>query len=232
MYDDQVNQVHAEINRLNNLKRALRERERSIDSRRMYLNSNKTFGSANNGSTTNNVRALRNSLFGNLPNNMIPGNVGGINEVTWPFYFQTLIDMGDDPTIVENTFARGFFQVDQEAAFLLTSIARSHSTNAAGASATINAPLQIELIDRQSSRRFSDKPFPLQMIGFDSCPSILPVPMYIQPNAFLDVVVNGIPATDQDFTGSGVFQLSFFGYRIRTEDAGKVLSTIFGSSIS
>jgi hypothetical protein len=46
------------------------------------------------------------------------------------------------------------------------------------------------------------------------------------------VIANGIPVVGQDFTGSGVFQLSFFGYRVRTEDAGKVLSTIFSSQIS
>lgn len=223
--DDRINAIQAEINRLNNLKRVLREQERSLDARKHYLNQPGVF-------TANNVRSLRKSLLGNLPNFMMPGNVGGINEVTWPFYFQANIDMGTDPTISENTFARSFFQVDQEAAFLLMSVGRSHSTDAAGASATFNAPLQVDLIDRQSSRRFSDKPIPLQMIGYDSLPSVMPTPMYVQPNAFIDVVVNGIPTTGQDFTGSGVFQLTFFGFRIRTEDAGKVLSTIFGSSVS
>lgn len=223
--DDRVNSIQAEINRLNNLKRVLRERERSLDARKMHLDQPGVF-------TVNNVKGLRKSLMGNLPGFMMPGNVGGINEVTWPFYFQANVDFGDDPTINDSTFARSFFQVDQEAAFLLMSIGRSHSTNAAGQSATFNAPLQVELIDRQSSRRFSDKPIPLQMFGYDSLPSVLPTPMYIQPNAFLDVVVNGIPTTDQDFTGSGLFQLTFFGFRIRTEDAGKVLSTIFGSQIS
>ncbi len=218
--DERVNQIQGEITHLNNVKRALREREASLDARKRFINSPGAF-------QNNNVKSLRQSLMGALPNYMMPGNVGGINEVTWPFYFQVNIDLGADPTIAANTFAKGFYQVDQEAAFLLQSICRSHSTNAAGQSATINAPLQIELIDRQSSRRFSNDPIPLQMFGFNSMPSILPTPMYIQPNAFLDVVVNGIPEIGQDFTGSGSFQLSFFGYRIRTDDAGKVLSTIF-----
>jgi len=218
--DERVNQIQGEINRLNNVKRALREREASLDARKRYIEKPGSFAN-------NNVKSLRGSLMQALPNFMMPGNVGGINEVTWPFYFQVNIDLGADPTIAANVIAKGFFQVDQEAAFLLQSVCRSHSTNAAGQSATINAPLQVELIDRQSSRRFSNDPIPLQMFGFDSLPSILPTPMYIQPNAFLDVVVTGIPETGQDFTGSGAFQLSFFGYRIRTDDAGKVLSTIF-----
>jgi hypothetical protein len=225
--DDRSNQIQGEINRLNNIKRALREREKSLNARQQYLDNPQAF-------PVNNIKGLRNSLLGNLPNFMMPGNVGGINEVTWPFYFQVNIDMGDDPTVSQHNFSitKNFFQVDQEAAFLLQSVGRSHSTNAAGQSATFSAPLQIELIDRQSSRRFSDKPFPLQMVGLDSIPSVFPTPMYIQPNAFLDVIVNGIPELEQHYNGSGLFQLSFFGYRIRTEDAGKVLSTIFGSAVS
>ena len=225
--DDRIYAIQNQINHLNNVKRDLREREKSLNARAMYLNNPQSF-------PVNSVKNLRNSLLGNLPNHMMPGNVGGINEVTWPFFFEANVDFGDDPAIADNNFARSFFQVDQEAAFLIMSICRSHSTNAAGQSATINAPIQIELIDRQSSRRFSNAPIPLQMIGSDSCPSIFPTPMYMMPNAFLDIVASGIPAAANpvEFNGSGLFQLSFFGYRIRTEDAGKVLSTIFSSSVS
>lgn len=218
--DDRMNSFEAQINHLTNIKRTLREREKTLNARMMMLNSPESF-------PANNVKALKNSLLGNLPSHMVPGNVGGINEVTWPFLFQINLDIGDDPIVVDSRFTRGSFQVDQEAAFLMMSISRSHNTNAAGQSATINAPLQVEIIDRQSSRRFNNAPMPLQMIGQNSCPSIMPTPMYVQPNAFIDFVVNGIPSTDQEFTGSGSFQLSFFGYRIRTDDAGKVLSTIF-----
>lgn len=218
--DDRINNIQLQINHLNNVKRALRDREKSLDARRHYLSQPQSHAA-------NNVKTLRQSLMGALPNHMMPGNVGGINEVTWPFYFQIQVNFGADPTIIDTNVQRGFFQVDQEAAFLLMSIGRSHSTNAAGQSATFNAPLQVDIIDRQSSRRFSNEPIPLQMFGYDSNPSILPTPMYFQPNAFLDVSVSGIPSTAQSFTGSGEFQLSFFGYRIRTEDAGKVLSTIF-----
>lgn len=220
--DDRIWGIQQSINQLNNIKKALREREASLDARKRYLDNPGTF-------PTNNVKNLKNSLFGALPNHMMPGNVGGINEVTWPFLFQVNIDMGTNPSIIDSTFARGFFQVDQEAALLLMAVSRAHETDETGQSATILAPLQVEFIDRQSSRRFNNAPMPLQMIGQNSCPSILPTPMYVQPNAFLDVVVNGIPTTAQDFNGSGEFQLSFFGYRIRTDDAGKVLSTIFQS---
>lgn len=220
MYDDRLNQIQAEMQRLTNIKRALREREKSIDARARFIGTAGTM-------PANNVKGLRNSLLGNLPNFMMPGNVGGINEVTWPFLFNTNINIGDDPSISSSAYTRASFQVDQEACFLIMAISVAFNTNAAGQSAVANAPLQVEIIDRQSSRRFNDKPMPIQMIGTDSCPSILPVPMYVPPNAFIDFVINGIPDTAQAFDGSGSFQLSFFGNRIRIEDAGKVLSTIF-----
>ena len=218
--DDRLNAIQAEINNLNNLKRALRDREKSLNARAMYLNKPESF-------PANNIKSLQDSLLGKLPTHMVPGNVGGINEVTWPFMFQINLDVGTNPSIVDTSFTKGSFQVDQEAAFLMMSVSRAHSTDAAGQSATINAPLQVEIIDRQSSRRFNNAPMPLQMIGQNSCPSIMPTPMLFLPNAFIDFVVNGIPASPVSFNGSGKFQLSFFGYRIRTDDAGKVLSTIF-----
>jgi hypothetical protein len=218
--DDRVNAIQAQINHLTNMKRALREREKSLNARAHFLDQPQTF-------PANNVKSLQESLMGNLPTHMIPGNVGGINEVTWPFLFQINLNLGQDPTIIDSSFVRGSFQVDQEAAFLMMSISRAHNVDANGQSATINAPLQVEIIDRQSSRRFNNAPMPLQMIGQNSCPSIMPTPMFVQPNAFIDFIVSGIPASPVSYNGSGSFQLSFYGYRIRTDDAGKVLSTIF-----
>jgi hypothetical protein len=221
--DDRSNQIQAQIQHLTNLKRVLREREKDLNARARYLDQPRTM-------PANSVKGLRNALLGNLPSHMVPGNVGGINEVTWPFYFQINMDVGTNPTISSNSLFKGFFQVDQEAALLLMSMDISYSTNALGQSATSLAPLQVDLIDRQSSRRFSNEPIPLQMIGHNSNPSIMPTPMYIMPNAFLDVSVSGQSPIPMTYTGSGKFQLSFFGYRIRTEDAGKVLSTIFAAT--
>lgn len=220
MSQDQTNSIQAQLNHLDNIKRVLRQREADLNARNRFLSGNSTIPASN-------VQVMRESMNGILPAYMMPGNVGGLNQVTWPFYFQVEIDIGDNPVVVDNNYTKGFFQVDQEAALLLMSVSRAHNTDVANFSGTVDAPLQVELVDRQSSRRFSNAPTPLQMFGFNSKPSILPTPMYIQPNGFLDVIVNGIPTTPQNFTGSGKFQLSFFGYRIRTEDTNKVLSTIF-----
>ena len=220
MQDDRINAIQAQINMTNNLIRTLRDREKTLIGKKAYLRQQPTI-------PADNVQTLRQSLLGNLPNFMMPGNVGGINQVTWPFYFDINMDLGDDPTISENTYFRGSFQVDQEAAFIMQSISVAFNTNSNGESACALAPLQVEFIDRQSSRRFNNAPMPLQMIGQNSKPTVLPVGMYFQPNAFVDVVINGITTEELDLIGSGSLQFSFFGNRIRTEDAGKVLSTIF-----
>lgn len=221
--DDRMNEIAASIQHLENVKRLLRQREKNLKAREQYLKNPGTF-------SANNVRNFRDSMQGSLPSYMMPGNVGGVNEVTWPFLFNVTLDFGANPSIADNVFARNFYQVDQEAAFLILSISRAHQTDENNASATFLAPIQIEFIDRQSSRRFMSEPMPLQMLGSNSCPSIYPTAFYMPPNSILDVVASGIPpaAFPVDFTGSGEFQLSFFGNRIRTEDAGKVLSTIFG----
>lgn len=227
--NDRANAIQMEIQRLTEMKRSLRNREKSQKAREMYLNGRLSgrMGSWNEQVPSNNVQQLRSTLNNILPQYMVPGNVGGINQVCWPFYFQANMDLGDDPSVASNIFTRAFFQVDQEAGLILQSIGVSHSTNAVGLSATANAPLQVEIIDRQSSRRFNNAPMPIQMLGDNSLPSVLPTPMYVQPNAFIDVVVSGIPEVAQDFEGSGLIQFSFFGLRIRTEDQGAILSTIF-----
>ena len=230
--NDRANSIQTEIQRLTDIKRSLRSREKSLKARQQYLSGRMAgrmsgMGSWNEQYSANSIASLRDGLNQSLPQYMVPGNVGGINQVCWPFYFQANVDLGDDPSIASNIITRGFFQVDQEAGFIMQSMAISHSTNAVGLSATVNAPLQVEIIDRQSSRRFNSLPMPIQMIGYNSNPSIFPTPMYVQPNAFIDVLVNGIPDVAQTFQGSGLLQFSFFGLRMRTEDQGAVLSTIF-----
>jgi hypothetical protein len=66
------------------------------------------------------------------------------------------------------------------------------------------------------------------MIGKKSRPTILPTPLLVMPNAFIDLTMSSWVPVSQATTGSGKFQFSFFGYRVRVEDADKVMSSIFG----
>lgn len=222
MRDERVNQINAEIQTLTNLKRQLREQEKGLEARARVLGSQAQYKSKN-------VKELKTSLAGNLPDHLLPANVGALNEVAWPFFFQVNLDFGNDPSLSQSmTPAKGFFQVDQEASFLLMSVSASFSNNTMNESAIRYAPVQVELIDRQSSRRFNNAPIPLQMIGSNSNPMIFPTPMLIMPNAILDVQATGMQHTPNAYAGSGRFQLSFFGYRTRIENAQNVLSTVFG----
>jgi hypothetical protein len=221
MRDERLNNIQAEMQHLTNLKRQLREQEKSLDVRAKTLAEPAQF-------QRNNVKEFKEQMGANLAPHMLPSNVGALNEVAWPFFFQVDIDFGQNPELSINRRVRSFFQVDQEAAFLLMSVSVAYSKDDTNNSALESAPVQVEFIDRQSSRRFNNSALPLQMIGTNSNPMIMPTPMYIQPNAILDVEASGMQETPFSYAGSGKVQFSFFGYRTRVENAQNILSTIFG----
>ena len=162
-----------------------------------------------------------------LPNHLIPSNVGNYNSVSWPFWYPINFDFGDTYTITSNARQTKFFQVTEEACLLLMGIYRkSRDYSTAGEL----GPWQIEIKDRQSSRQFNDAPIPIQMIGNKSTPTILPTPMIIMPNAFVDVTMSSwIPqGASQATVGSSKHQFAFFGYRTRIEDAAEIMSLIYG----
>lgn len=164
-----------------------------------------------------------------LPANLLPGNVGDIDKVTWPFWFPLTFNFGTNPTYNSATRQLQSYQVSNEAGFLLMSIGRKAWD---GSIAGDLAPLQVEIRDRQSSRQFNDRPIPIQMIGKKSRRTVLPTPMLISPNAFLDVTMTSwVPDTgllSMPTVGNGRHELSFFGYRIRGEDMNKMYASIFG----
>lgn len=168
---------------------------------------------------------LKEQLAKVLPARLLPGNVGDLNEVTWPFWYTGTFDFGINPTYGPQTKSLQSFQVSNEAAFLLMAIGRKawDNTNAGDL-----APLQVEVRDRQSSRQFNDRPMTIQNIGKKSRKSILPTPMLIQQNAFMDITVTSWLPAAMTTVGNGKHEIYFFGYRIRGEDIKKAYSTIFG----
>jgi hypothetical protein len=169
--------------------------------------------------------SLKSHLQQILPPGMVPGNVGQINEVMWPFFSVITIDFGTNPTYGPSTRQAQSFQVTQEACLLISKISRkSFAYSTAGEL----APLQLTIRDRQSSRQLNDRSFPLQMIGKKSRPCVLPTPYIVMPNGFFEVEVTSWLTANQVTVGNGKHQFIFEGYRIRIEDQDKVLSTIFG----
>ena len=186
--------------------------------------SNQTLG-ASEEVAKESAMSLEQTLKKILPAYMMPTNVGDINTVSWPFYHVVDFDFGADPTYGPNTRQTQSFQVTQEAAFVMTKLSmKTFDDSDAGEL----APLSLRIVDRQSSRQFTDGLLPIQMIGSKSYPTVFPTPMLIMPNAFMDFTLESWLTSNQATTGVGKFQLMVEGYRIRIGDMNKVLSTVFG----
>lgn len=172
-----------------------------------------------------NAMNLNGQLKQVLPSYMMPGNVGEINKVTWPFWYRVSFDLGIDPTIGPSTRISQTFQVSQEACLLLMQVSRKPWTydNAGDL-----APLAITIKDRQSSRQFNELPIPIQNIGKKKDGTVLPTPMFFAPNAIVEIELTSWIPADMASTGNGRHEFTFFGYRMRAQEAGKALSTIFG----
>lgn len=211
--------LNAQIEQLESVRETLRAQERGLNARARTLATQPQVNKVN----------LRQSLGSFVPPHLMPGNVGPLNAVTWPFWFPVDFDYGNDYTIkgggmdlqVQN------FQVTQEAAMLLIAVTRqADSYTTAGHL----GPWAITVRDNQSSRQFNDSPIPVQMISrTGGLPTKLPTAMLLYPNAQIQIQMNSwIPAgTNQATVGSSHMQFSFFGYRIRIEDTAKVMSSVF-----
>lgn len=174
----------------------------------------------------NNPKSLREHLEQILPPDLIPANVGNIDSVAWPFWYQFDFDFGTNPTLANTLRQTQSVQVTQEAGFLMLGISRdSEETSLAGNL----GPWTIESIrDRQSSRQFNDRPVNFQNIGTKSNLTVFPTPMLFFPNAFIDLTMGCFQPTPNPVIGEAVHQISIFGYRVRMGDDQRILSTIFG----
>lgn len=174
----------------------------------------------------NNPKSLREHLEEILPPDLIPANVGNIDSVAWPFWYQFDFDFGTNPTLANTLRQTQSVQVTQEAGFLMLGISRdSEETSLAGNL----GPWTIEAIrDRQSSRQFNDRPVNFQNIGTKSNLTVFPTPMLFFPNAFIDLTMGCFQTTPNAVVGEAVHQISIFGYRVRMGDDQRILSTIFG----
>lgn len=169
---------------------------------------------------------LEAELLKKIPSSLVPGNVGNYYDVAWPFTYTVNFNFGTNPTYGPLTNQTQSFQVTQEAAFILGGITRKCYS---GSTSGELAPLQIMIRDRQSTRQFMDLPIPLQAIAKKTPPSMWEVPLIIMPNAFIDITLTSFQTVPQATVGSGQINLSFIGYRTRTSDIEKVLSTVYGA---
>lgn len=169
--------------------------------------------------------SLEQALLSKLPSGLVPSNVGNYYDVAWPFTYTVTFDFGTNPTYGPNTRQTQSFQNTQEAAFILSAICRNAESYTTSGE---KSPLQLEIRDRQSTRQFNDRPIPLQAIPRNTPYQIYEIPLVLMPNAFVDLIMTSWQTANQATVGSGVHKVQLLGYRTRTGDIGKVLSTIFG----
>lgn len=172
------------------------------------------------------MNPLKQHLENVLPPYMVPSNVGSYTDVTWPYLSTVSFDFGANPVWGPNTRQTKTFTVPQEGGLLLYQI-YSHFYGYNTASA--KAPVQMRLIDRQSTRQFNNTPIPLQVIGHSSSPSVFPTPYLFMPNSTVEVEITSWVTADMATFGGdiGKFDLVFVGNLIRIENADNVLSTVF-----
>lgn len=166
---------------------------------------------------------LREELAVKIPPHLMPGNVGTAAEVNWIYTFPVSFDLGAAFTVDPNTSVTAYFQVPQEAAFILKEISWTVDDYTDG-----TLPLQIQIRDRQSSRFFQNTPIPIQNIGPRAWPTKLSTSLIFMPTAFVDVTLSSWIPNAMVTAGVGKFHFSFSGVRIRVKSASEVLGTVFG----
>jgi hypothetical protein len=173
--------------------------------------------------------SLKQSLDAALPATLRPGNVGSINRVIWPFFFTF-----SAPELSPNSSSQGFTTITQEAAFVWMSYTKAVYKKTVGPVYTYVDPddysaagqvdgLKFTLRDAQSTRVFHNTPLEIDSIGNPQFPSVLPTPILFLPNSTIEITYQNDNAAD-----TYVPFITMFGYRVRIEDAQKILSTVVG----
>lgn len=169
-----------------------------------------------------------------LPDYLVPGNLGEINKVAWPFWFTN--QTPELPAAVPTaTQSKGSVTITQEAAFIVTDILRSVFVHdlIAGTYTYVDpnqpgqtglAPgLSMILVDGQSRRQFMSKPIQFDHLGWARFPSELPTSQMFLPNSIIETqLFNSNPLVNY------VPWITFVGVRCRIEDAQRILSLVTG----
>lgn len=172
---------------------------------------------------------MQHNLAQALNKDLMPGNLGDINRVVWPFWFTTT-----EVVLEPNTSAQGNITITQEAAFIWLSYTKAvfledvgnagnfefidpAQPDAAGKSNNLTFSLR----DSQSSRTFMNKAIDINQIGFYKYPTVLPTPQLMLPNSNTEF-------TFQNNDSTNVYKpfITMFGLRVRIDHAKDVLDTI------
>lgn len=178
--------------------------------------------------SNNSASDLHRNIKRNIPSRLMPGNVGDINRVIWPFWFTFTA-----PELVPNQTSTGVFSVSQEAAFIAMAFTKVVFKKVGGVYTAIDPSqedmsgeangLKFQLRDAQSTRVFSQTVVPLDCFGDPRFPSVFQTPLMFLPNSTVECVYS-----NSDPTATYVPWITMFGYRVRLENAEQILSLIEG----
>ncbi len=173
-------------------------------------------------------RNMLNAKLGSL----MPGNVGDINKIVWPFWFSF-----NAPELAPNVSSQASFSVSQEAAFIWMSFTKVvfkrtgggpnydyTAIDASDETASGDADdLTVYFKDSQSSRQFGRNPMPIDVVGSPQDPTVFTTPIMFLPNANVEAYYSNSHASN-----IYVPFITAFGYRVRIENAQEILSLITG----
>jgi hypothetical protein len=165
-----------------------------------------------------------------MPIEQIPTNVGRLETVLWPKWYQ--VDFlpsdnaifGTNPTYSPNILIRKSFRTVQDAGFLLLGLARNYSTND---SAGKGAPLEFLLRDDQSMRQLGNNPSAVQCLGSKATLTNLSVPYYLPSNASVSIELSTFIENDMVGVGDGRQFFTFFGLEVRNSELDSILQTAY-----
>lgn len=160
-----------------------------------------------------------------------PANIGDINSVLWPFFFQ--FSTNDLAPGASDTFS---FSVTQEAGFLMRQISQvTYRKLDSGTYEYINpfywdedanSPngLVFNIEDAQSSRVYNGRTAEeVSMLGNANFPKIYPSTVFLLPNQTMLLNLSNTNTIE-----TYRCYVTVMGYRVRVQDAQKILSTVSG----
>lgn len=219
----------SKMQELSQLQHSVRNMTQIINSKETAVSRQETL--LRQGQVPNNsAQQLKYNMSNALSPLLQPGNVNDINSIIWPFYFNT--DTPDEALGANETFQTGF-SVTQEAAFVFMSYTKSvylAEGEDQNVSYTYLNPdsqpstpgLTFTMRDGSSSRAFFNTPMDMDLYGNPRFPTKLPRPIMLLPNQVMQ-----ISFTNQHASNLYLPKITAFGYRIRIDEAQKLLSLVY-----
>jgi hypothetical protein len=177
------------------------------------------------------LRNLRNVL----PDYLVPGNLGDVNRVVWPFWFTNITPELPAAVGTTQTTSTATVTITQEAAFIITDILKAififdpiagtytYVDPSQPGQAGLTPGLTMQLVDAQSSRVFMSKPVELDTIGYSQFPYELPTPIMFLPNSIIQTQF-----TNTNTSFNYIPWVTFLGVRCRIEDSQRIMGLITG----